>query len=88
MFTLRIFEANGAETNLSLGEGYSLYREANNAMAFKNKHHELFNKPIEDKTMSAIIEGHNGLTVPLYYGRQCYVMNDSGKTFANLSFKK
>jgi hypothetical protein len=97
-FILRTVLKNGTQLNLSLGKEYLLFdRETN-----YDKFYELYEKhfgvphrsdsdPMADnysKGCYALLVVNEGKeVVPLYKKQSNYIMTESGKTFANLTYK-
>lgn len=83
MFTLRKITSNGYEMNFSLGKHYGIeYRE---------KNQEEFNKRFKDyieahgDEIYGIICDEDSTFHCLFKKQQNYIMNSSGKTYANVS---
>ena len=96
MLVLRRFSGEGIEMNQVIGDGYTyICREVNPEKfreTFKNyfkKDHVADNDPESDKETkncyAFVCEG--SLIQALYKNQKAYMMTESGKTFANLTYK-
>lgn len=88
MFILRTIDGSGHEHNQSLGESYNI--------TFKEQHPDYFNKDADFKSWDELYPGElygiivcfgGSKSIPLWKKQQNYVMTETGKTFANISFK-
>lgn len=97
MYTLRTIQ-NNIQTNECLGKSYHLIERHTNYdefckafEIFHSKKHvaDLDNESDEfsKQTYAFIIFNNGSDLIPLYKNRRNYIMNESGKTFSNLTFK-
>ena len=94
MYTLRTVKTDGRETNLYLGEHYTLAKLGHVAKdAFNRKLDVFFGNDVDkDSTeernlVAAFIDAENlPNSLPLYYTKQHYIVTLVGKTFQKLNF--
>lgn len=97
MYTLRKI-ANGIQSNINVGNEYSLVERDANPESFKETYLINFGKmhvadldPESDSfsknCYAFIVTEGGGQFIPLYLNQFAYIMTDSGKTFANLTYK-
>jgi len=93
MYTLRTIETDGRETNLYLGEHYTLAKLGHvNIETFDHKLNGFFGNAdefnlVERSHVAAFIDAENlPNSLPLYYTKQHYIVTLSGKTFQKLNF--
>lgn len=99
MFILRTVLTDKEECNTALGSKYRLTRKTHIDQKSSTKRDESIAK-FESMTSYAGVEGdHNkevfavitteagNVHIPLFERNQYYIMTESGKTFANLSFR-
>ena len=97
MFILRRINGNGVQLNKVMGDGYTHICRAQNPDYFRETFKAYFNKkhvsdedPKSDddtKRVYGFVAFNGGEIMPLWKNQKNYIMTDSGKTFANLSFK-
>lgn len=86
MFILRRITGEGNQVNLCLGDHYNLVEEHQTEI-FKNTL-EIFGSGNDDGIIYAFLVYNMGGDVhPLYRPSTYYIMTESGKTFANLTFR-
>jgi hypothetical protein len=94
MYTLRTVETDGRETNLYLGEHYTLAKLGHVAKDAFNRKLDVFfgNDADKDSTeernlVAAFIDAENlPNSLPLYHTKQHYIVTLGGKTFQKLNF--
>jgi hypothetical protein len=86
MYTLRIIETDGREVNMYLGNHYTIYKkESTNKEDFDFKLEKYFGEDIDDDKIKSFIDSENlPNSLPLYWDKAQYIVNDSGKTFQKL----
>lgn len=97
MFILRRINSNGVQMNKALGDGYTFIGRAENPDYFRETFKVYFDKDHvsdNDKTSDddtkkcyAFVAYNGGAIMPLYKIQKSYIMTESGKTFANISYK-
>lgn len=89
MFILRRITGEGCECNTCLGESYHYVNSEVNKVeyerVFSNYFHGIEKPPFE--VYGFLIYDDGGETIPLHRPSRYYIMTDSGKTFANLTFR-
>jgi hypothetical protein len=93
LYKLRPIETDGRETNLYLGEHYTLAKLGHvNIKTFDHKLNGFFGNAdefnLEERShVAAFIDAENlPNSLPLYYTKQHYIVTLSGKTFQKLNF--
>jgi hypothetical protein len=93
MYTLRTIETDGRETNLYLGEHYTLSKIGNVDWNVFNRKLDVFFGNADESNLkernyvAAFIDAENlPNSLPLYYTKQHYVVTLGGKTFQKLNF--
>jgi len=87
MFILRQITKHGLESNLCLGERYQIAHKEHNTDEFERELGVTVTHPDQDD-IHAIISYSNGSdSHPLYKNFYYYIMTESGRTFANVSYK-
>ena len=97
MYTLRTIETDGREVNLYLGNHYSIIRkDKSNIPEFDFKLEQFFGSyeldkdipksEVEKRTqVKAFIDAENlPNSLPIYWYKNHYIVNESGKTFQKL----
>lgn len=88
MFILRTITGDGHELNRVLGDSYNI--------DYKEKHPESFkgdtpfaewDKLHPDELYGCITYNRGSEIIPLWKKQQNYIMTETGKTFANISYK-
>lgn len=98
MFTLRVFNAEGIESNQILGSTYTVLNRETNYEQFADAFEKAFGRPhVADgcetsneftKSCYAIVIGIEGSYMrPLYKKQQNYIMTSDGKTYDNVTYK-
>jgi hypothetical protein len=97
MYTLRTIETDGREVNLYLGKHYTIIRKDEcETPEFNFKIEQFFGGYSSEKEMSqteieerekikAFIDAENlPNSLPIYWNKKHYIVNESGKTFQKL----
>lgn len=80
MYTLRQINSSGLESNLCLGNHYSVIHKERNPKEFKEALQ--LNRDYEESKVFAFVQYDGDIDLwPLYSGFSYYIMTDSGKTF-------
>jgi len=96
MFTLRKISGNGIEMNAIIGDRYTMIYRDHNPEEFREEFKVLFGKDhvadLDTKSDSDTKECYAIVCNPpfykaLYKNQKNFIMTDSGKTFANISYK-
>jgi len=86
MFILRRFTSEGFESNSVIGESYNpVYKETN--LDEFNRTQELMKFSEIDQIFCFMVYKNGSEILPLYKKSNYYMMTESGKTFANLTFR-
>ncbi len=96
MYTLRIVSDNGVQTNQALGQHYTLVHRFASSESFRGTFKDVFgmlhsadSTDQDSINCYAFLRSEGGaITIPLYMDERYYIMTESGKTFANLSYRK
>ena len=94
MYTFRTIETDGRETNIYLGDHYTLTKLGHvNMGTFNRKLDVFFGNDVNDDnikerdSVAAFIDAENlPNSLPLYYTKQHYIVTLGGKTFQKLNF--
>ncbi len=94
MYTFRTIETDGRETNIYLGDHYTLTKLGHvNMGTFNRKLDVFFGNDVDDDnikerdSVAAFIDAENlPNSLPLYYTKQHYIVTLGGKTFQKLNF--
>jgi hypothetical protein len=92
MYTLRTIETDGREVNLYLGNHYTLLKKDSAAKENFNFKLDTFfgddtdgDKEAEKQQVKAFIDAENlPNSLPIYWNKSHYIVNESGKTFQKL----
>lgn len=84
MYTLREIDRKLGTSNTALGDHYSVIMKAVNEKQFLETVKQWDEKCLKDLYGLVVFDGADGSLMPLYKGREYYVMTDSGKTFEKL----
>lgn len=87
MFVLRQINKDGLQTNLSLGEEYSITHKERSPDSFQFQVDELKDFPQKDQCYAVISFNNGSEWWPLYQNFQYYIMTGGGKTFDNVTFR-
>jgi hypothetical protein len=85
-FTLRQVKETGLEFNNILGTRYDVYHVHKSAELFKSLYKDVFeeNYTTDSKVYAFVCVG--SIKFPLYLGDRNYIVTETGKTFAHISF--
>jgi len=86
MFILRRITSEGFESNQCLGEVYDLISSIGNESKFKETQDLMKFTEIQE-IFSFIVFKNGSEILPLYKKSSYYIMTETGKTFANLTFR-
>ena len=92
MYTLRTIETDGREVNLYLGNHYTILKKCSVVKEHFNFELETFfgndtneDKELEKQQVKAFIDAENlPNSLPIYWNKSHYIVNESGKTFQKL----
>lgn len=92
MYTLRTIETDGREVNLYLGNHYTILKKCSVTKEHFNFELEKFfgndtdpDKELEKQQVKAFIDTENlPNSLPIYWNKSHYIVNESGKTFQKL----
>ena len=90
MYTLRTIETDGREVNLYLGSHYTIYKKGSVSVEeFNHKIDQFFGESCSEnehpEQVKAFIDAENlPNSLPLYWDKNHYIVNESGKTFQKL----
>jgi len=86
-YTLRQIKDNGREINTSLGDWYEVVHIEKAEDVFKLWHKEVFDEEYDkEKSKCFAFVYYKNSRHAIYLGDVNYIMNENGKTFANISF--
>lgn len=85
MFILRKVEKDGIEINQTIGEFYFYISKEKSPESFE--HHRKHNNFDKSENLYGFIILELGKALPLFSVTENYIMTESGKTFANISFR-
>jgi hypothetical protein len=90
MYTLRTIETDGREVNLYLGSHYTIHKKGSvSGEEFKHKIDQFFGESCSEnehpEQVKSFIDAENlPNSLPLYWDKNHYIVNESGKTFQKL----
>lgn len=84
-YTLRQIKDNGREINTSLVNWYEVVHILKSEEVFKLWHKEIYNEEHNEKSKCYAFVSSGKSRYPLYVGDVNYIVNENGKTFANIS---
>ena len=83
MFVLRKITGSGVELNIAMGDGYTLITKEANPVEFN----EMKDATEDDCIYAYIVCGGGSQVLPLSNKQKAFVMTESGKTFANITYR-
>ena len=92
MFTLRTLSDEGTEFNELLGSNYMVVLKEKSIENFKYLFKEVFKveydteKDSDGRCYGFVVAEDNSKQIPLFINRRSFIMNESGKTFANITY--
>lgn len=94
MFILRRYTGSGMEMNQIIGADYCIsYLECNKEefvrdyKAYFDKDYKEPNSTDENESLVYAFVSFSGKIQPLYKNQKAFIMTESGKTFANITFR-
>lgn len=89
MFILRTINGSGQELNRSLGEAYNIdYKESHPDLFKGDSPLAEWDKSEPGELYACITYNRGSEIIPLWKKQQNYIMTETGKTFANVSYRK
>lgn len=85
MFVLRRITSSHVRSNTEIGDSYMLVTEQGNPEAFKTKIDISYEGKIPNGCYGLVV-CKSGKNEPLFKVHDAFIMNDTGKTFENVSF--
>ncbi len=85
MFALRKVTEDGVETNIALGDGYTIVNRETSPSDFERAMGAAGFDAADG--IYAIVLTYRGVSIPLYDTHGNYIVTENGATYCNLSYK-
>lgn len=92
MYTLRTLSDEGTEFNELLGSNYMVVLKEKSIDNFKYLFNEVFQleyseeKESDGRCYGFVVAEDDSKKIPLFRNRRSFIMNENGKTFANITY--
>lgn len=87
MFILRQINKEGLESNMCLGNRYSITNRDQHPVRFNESLGVTVTHPDQEKVFAIVSFNKGSDSYPLYEGQSYYIMTESGRTFANVTMR-